>query len=166
MSVTLLEKIRTRCEVVGDCWLWKQGCSDGGMPIMGVLGKTRAVRRVVYAETHGSIPEGKKISPRCGHKKCVSPECLCAVTQKQATQAAAKRGAYSGAAKILKTALTMRARSKYSDEVVERIRTADGPAHLVAAETGVSLSHAKNIRRGTARKDYLDNPFAGLGARP
>jgi hypothetical protein len=161
----LLNRVRIRCEISGECWLWQQGCSEAGMPIIGVEGKTRAVRRVVYTETHGSIPDGKKISPRCGHKKCVSPDCLQAVTQKQAAQNAARRGAYSGRAKIIRTAMAVRAKSHITDEIVERIRAAEGPTHLIAAETGVSLSHAKNIRRGTARKDYVANPFAGLGAR-
>jgi hypothetical protein len=163
--MNLLLKIKMRCDLSGDCWLWQQGCSGAGMPIIGVNGKARAVRRVVYAEAHGQIPEGKKISPRCGHKKCVSPECLQAVTQKQAIQSAAKRGVYSGMAKIIRSAMSARARSHITEEVVERIRAAEGPTHLVAAETGVSLSHAKAIRSGTARKEYVANPFAGLGAR-
>ncbi len=26
--IPLLAKIKVRCEIVGDCWLWQQGCSD------------------------------------------------------------------------------------------------------------------------------------------
>lgn len=158
----LLLKIKCRCEVSGDCWLWEQGCSNAGHPIMAVAGKTHHVRRLVYAETHGSIPDGKVVSPKCNHKKCVSPQCLEAITMKQAHVKAAKRGAHSSPAKIIKTAMAARARSQISDETVERIRNAEGPTHLIATATGVSLSHAKNIRRGTARREYLANPFAGL----
>lgn len=161
----LLNKIKSRCDEVGDCWIWKQGCSDSGMPQMTVKNKTMTVRRLVYAEVHGGIPEGKRVSPKCGHKKCVSPECLEAVTHKHAHQNAARRGAHSSMGKIVRTALAMRARSHITEEVVQRIREFEGPIRLICAETGVSQSHAKNIRRGTARRDFIASPFAGLGSR-
>jgi hypothetical protein len=161
----LLNKIKSRCDEVGDCWLWKQGCSDSDMPQITLGNKTRAVRRVVYAEVHGEIPDGKVVSPKCGHKKCVSPECLEAVTHKHAHQNAARRGAHSSMGKIVRTALAMRARSHITEEVVQRIREFEGPIRLICAETGVSESHAKSIRQGKARRDFVASPFAGLGSR-
>lgn len=161
----LLDKIHSRCDEEGDCWIWKQGCSDSGMPQISVGSKTCNVRRLVYAEVHGCIPEGKRVSPRCGHKQCVSPKCLQAVTHKAAHQSAARRGAHSSRVKIIKTALAMRARSHITEEVVQRIQGFIGPIRLICAETGVSESHAKAIRRGEARQNYQANPFAGLGSR-
>jgi hypothetical protein len=58
--------------------------------------------------------------------------------------------------------MTKRAQSWITEEMVARIKAA--PNGKVAAElTGVSHSHAKNIRRGTARADFA-NPFGGLMA--
>lgn len=170
MNRELLLKVRTRCEIVGDCWYWEQGTSDSGMPIMGINGKTRQVRRLVYAATHGEVPAGKVVTPACEHKKCVSPKCLEAVTMKEVHVRAAARGAHSNPAKIMRTALAMRSRSEFSEEIVRRIREVPGSSSevkaAIAAETGVtvSLSHLKNIRAHRARRD-LSNPFAGLGAR-
>jgi hypothetical protein len=159
-----LERIKARCTECGDCWLWDGAlCGNARMPSMHHEGKTVAVRRLVYQLKHGSIPAGRAISPSCGRRLCVSPNCLQAVTEKQSKQRWAKLGAYSNPGKQRRMALTKRAKSHISDEMVERVRAATS-APEAARETGVSLSYAKDIRAGRSRRDYSSH-FDGLGAR-
>ena len=42
--------------------------------------------------------------------------------------------------------------SKLSAEQVRQIIAAEGPLRVIAAEHGISISHANNIRRGKARR--------------
>ena len=58
---------------------------------------------------------------------------------------------------------TKHAKSRITADMVQAIRLAPPPCSRIASEVGVSLSHVKAIRRGTARRD-LGNPFAGLVA--
>ena len=77
---------------------------------------------------------------------------------------AAARGAFNRPDAILKSVLTTRARSRITDEVVQKVREFDGTGKQAAMAFGISESHAKNIKANRARKDY-SNPFSGLGAR-
>jgi hypothetical protein len=120
---------------------------------------------VVRALVDGTpVPANRVVASRCGNKGCVSPECSVVATHKQKAQLGAQRGAYTNIKKTVKAMVTKRAKSRYSDELVQQIRMAPPPAMRISIETGVSLSHVKGIRRGAARRD-LSNPFAGLGAR-
>jgi hypothetical protein len=163
-----LYKIRLRCTEEGNCWLWtgathgtNGGVVDQRTPSMHFEGATRSVRRVVYAIKHGAVPKGKVVSPDCGQRLCVSPHCLKAVTVKESKRRAAARGAYSNPAKNRRGALTKRAASWITEELVQTIKAHAGPASRIASETGVSLSHVKAIRRGAARRDF-SSPMVGM----
>ena len=128
-------------------------------------GKTVSVRRVVRMLTDGQeIPAGMQVPCSCGHTGCVSPECSTVATPKKRAQMAAKRGAFNRPDALLKSVMTTRARSHITEDKVQRIRSAEGPAWKVAKAEEVSVSYAKAIRANRARRDY-SSPFAGLGAR-
>jgi hypothetical protein len=158
-----LDKIKARCVEVGDCWVW-QGAHDGkGRPVCVHMGKRISVRRLAK-----QLDEGREIQRhlvaacKCGDEKCVSPICSVITTVKKAHQMAAERGAYTNAARDRKMAMTKRAMSPYGAEAIAIVKDAPS-ASEAARRTGMSPSHAKAIRRGTARQDY-SSPFAGLGA--
>lgn len=159
-----LETIKDRCIEEGECWLW-QGSLDGhGRPQKRHEGKTVYVRRLVRELADGEpVPRGLVVAAKCGQKLCVSPHCSVSATTKRKAQMAAKRGAYNNPSKAAKMTLMKRAASWITDELVQQIRMAPAPASRIAQETGVSLSHVKAIRRGTARRDF-SSPFAGLMA--
>jgi hypothetical protein len=160
-----LALILSRCDEVGECWIWNGALDGHGRPQKRHEGKTVYVRRLVRALTDGQAVASDKVVPAsCGCKLCVSPACSRTTTTKQKAQMAAKRGAYSNPAKIAKMMLQKRAASHISDELVAMIRAADGPCTRISAETKVSLSHVKAIRRGAARRE-MNSPFSGLGAR-
>ena len=168
MSLTNKEHLRlilSRCDEVGKCWIWNGALDGHGRPQKRHEGKTVYVRRLVRALADGKpVPADKVVPASCGCKRCVSPWCSSVTTTREKAVMAAERGVYSNPSKLAKMVLSRRARSHISDELVEQIRAADGPCSRIAADTKVSLSHVKAIRRLTARKP-MNSPFAGLGAR-
>jgi hypothetical protein len=164
MNATL-KMIKDRCTEDGECWLWTGAKDDRGRPTMHYKRKTVAVRRVVRMLTdRKDIPAGMQVPCSCGNTGCVSPVCSTVATPKERAQMAASRGVFNRPDAILKSVMTTRARSHITDDKVERIRSAEGPAWKVAEAEGISVSYAKEIRANRSRKDYR-NPFTGLGAR-
>jgi hypothetical protein len=159
-----LERIRSKCEEAGNCWLWRGSMNGNGRtPCVWYQGKTQNVRKVVYILKHGKVRADRVVSPGCGHFLCVSPHCVKQCTISEARQIASKaRNCYANPAKIAKVAMARRAKSNISDETVERIRASADSTRKLARETGISRSHIRAIKNGTARIDYTGNPFAGL----
>jgi hypothetical protein len=166
-SMTNKEHIRllkSRCNEEGTCWIWT-GAQDGhGRAQTRHGGKVVYVRRLVRELTDNKpIPAGFVVAASCGNKLCVSPVCSCVATEKERAQMAAARGAFGGAIRTRNMTATKQATSRITADMVQRIRLAPPPCSRIAHEVGVSVSHVKAIRRGTARRD-LGNPFAGLMA--
>jgi hypothetical protein len=157
--------LKCRCTEEGQCWLW-HGSEDGqGRPVAIHMGKRHPARRLARQFADGKeVPADKVVTSTCGNLACISPECSVITTNAMAHKMAAARGDYRNAERDRRMALSKRAQSTISDELVERIRAADN-GRKAADETGVSYSHAKAIRAGRSRKDY-SSPFAGLGAQP
>lgn len=160
-----LDDIKARCEEVGDCWIWQGGCDGHGRPVLSQNRRSVYARRYVRELVDGApVPAGKVAASRCGDRKCISPHCSVVATTREKARMASARGAYLNPSRDAKVVLKRRAASRFSEEVIERVRQADGPAYRIAAEVDMSVSHVKAIRRGDARKP-LSSPFAGLGAR-
>lgn len=154
-----LEEIKARCDEVGDCWIWKQGCTGRGMPQMRYQGQTMHPRRAVMHMARGEFP--KLAVGKCGNTMCCSPACAVDSTPSARGKYAEKAGYRSRAADAKKSAITRRAKSAWSDAVIAEVRSSPLNAKEIAQQTGMSWSYVKSIRAGTARRDY-SNPFAGL----
>lgn len=154
--------LHSRCIEEGDCWIW-QGATDGhGKPQVRHHGATMYVRRLVRELADGrKIPTGKVVACKCGTAKCVAPAHMVITNHQGRADLAKARGAYLGISRQVKMANTKRAQSHITEQVVQAIRNADS-SRQAASQFGVSLSHCKAIRRGTARVGA--NPFAGLMA--
>ncbi len=158
-----LESLHARCVEEGDCLLWQGGCDGHGRPQCRHGGKTCYVRRVMRELVDGKpVPTGRVVPASCGNRLCVSPKCSEVGTDKRRAQLAAQRGAFSSAAKTARMVATKARRSDYPDALVDQVRRHPGPASAAAALVGMSLSHAKAIRRGASRIGTARNPFAGL----
>lgn len=156
---SLIDRIRARCIDDGGCLIWQGMTTPAGMP---KLDRSRTARRALWEAEHGEpVPEGKLLTPTCGNKLCMSH--IEPMTPKESKALAAARGAYKGQARVRKRTQTMRAKSRYSEEVIEAIRQAETPQEA-SEQFGVSLPYAYAIRSGQARAP-LTTPFAGLGAR-
>jgi hypothetical protein len=72
--------VRSRCDEVGECWLWNQGVQSKGYPQASIEGKTgQSVRAYVYTHLmgkRGPMSRRNCIATRCGSLLCVSPACL------------------------------------------------------------------------------------------
>jgi len=158
-----IERITANCVEEGDCLLWQGGCDGHGRPQCRHGGKTCYVRRVMRELVDGrAVPPGRVVPAACGNRLCVSPRCSEVGTDKRRAELAAKRGAYRSAAKIARMVATKARRSDYPDALVDQVRRHPGPARAAAALAGMSVSHAKSIRRGASRRGTARNPFAGL----
>jgi len=94
------DRFWARVDKSGECWLWT-GASTGRDLRYGSFtlnGRQHIAHRVSYELSKGRIPEGLVIDHLCHVYKCVRPDHLQAVTQKQNLEnlAGAKRTSKSG----------------------------------------------------------------------
>lgn len=65
------------------CWLWTASVRRRGYGRFGSKGDQRAAHRVAYEALVGPIPEGLQIDHLCRVTRCVNPEHLEPVTQRE-----------------------------------------------------------------------------------
>lgn len=80
---TLEERVFTRTDRSGDCWVWTGGLDHYGYGSIRFGGKTLKTHRVAYESAFGAIPPGLVIDHKCHTRSCIRPDHLQAVTQKQ-----------------------------------------------------------------------------------
>lgn len=144
-----LDTIRSRCEEVGDCWEWQQGCTNTGHPQMSWQGRHLLVRRLAWESAHGEIAAGKVVRMKCMSKLCVNPAHMEAVTRGQLVKLSYRHTRNTEheyparvAARIAQGGL------KLDFEKARMIRESDEIARVVAAQLGVSESLVNKIRQG------------------
>lgn len=151
------------------CWVWSGGLSKhSALPMMqtvrGGFSLTQYVRRMLLQDiAAGPMPKRWVATYTCETRLCVNPEHLKATTKKASAVAAGRRGLLTSRDAQAKSLKARRAKSHITEAMVAAVLAAASNKEA-AANTGVSLSHCKNIRRGLARA-VTANPFAGLGAR-
>lgn len=67
----------------GDCWEWQASISPDGYGYFFLNGKLRQAHRASYELFVGPIPPGLHIDHLCTNRKCVNPQHLEPVTQKE-----------------------------------------------------------------------------------
>lgn len=163
--MTTLEKIKSRCEEVADCWIWQGYTTQTGYPMAKIGGKVQLVRRVV-CELDGRKPAPRQpVASTCNEKRCCNPEHTFPSTIQAVAKAAAKRGAFSTLSRRAKIAATKRAAGKLTMDKATEIRLRTEPAHMLAPIYGVDKSLIVRVRAGKAWRDLSSSPFAGLGQR-
>ena len=158
-----IDSIAARCVEEGDCLLWTGGCDGHGRPKCRHDGRSDYVRRVMRELVDGKrIPPGKVVAAQCGNKLCVSANCSVIGTDKTRGALAAKRGAYTSAAKAARIAVARAAQSRFDPATIQMVRDHPGPSRAAARDAGMSSSYARAIRAGKVRRAATINPFAGL----
>jgi hypothetical protein len=117
------------------CWLW-QGYQDDGYPYHRIDGQHYvSARRWHYEQTHGPVPEGRKVVMRCGIDMCVNGAHMEALTQREI-----QRGTTA-------TKLTL--------EQVLEIRSLAGqfPQRVIGERFGITGGHVNLIIRGKSWAD-------------
>lgn len=148
----LLARITDKCVEEGACLIW-QGCfSASGVPQVSHRGVARSVRRVISeALTGRAVAPGMVAAPRCRNPRCVSPECIQVLTVAKLRKLDAERGAFSAAQANAARLVAARRRAVIPEDVIAMVRNFVGTCAQASAASGVSLSHCKKIRAGTAR---------------
>ena len=78
-----LERIKARCRVDGDCWLWLGPVKGGGYPIINKNRKVQTAARLSLSLALGrEVRAGFVARPSCGNRLCVSPLCCKEVSRK------------------------------------------------------------------------------------
>jgi hypothetical protein len=156
------EWVLERCEQDGDCLLWARTCDRNGVPRISVKGEDKSrtitlqLRRVMWENQHGPIPQGMKVSVTCGNPRCL--EHLTLKTSQQVIRDLSNRPDVR--ARKVVAGYQTRTRSTFSMEKARYVRTSPKTLQQVADELGISLSSAGKIRRGEMWAEV--NPFAGL----
>lgn len=163
-----LDWIELRCRRDEDtgCLLWRQLVNPSGAPVATKLtpdGRkpTVQVRREVWEQRHGPIPDGFLVAVSCGNPRCL--EHLELITKSEVM----RRQWARTDVRAKRTAGVTRASRKHAKvdmETAREIRASNETLEQVAERLAISTTLASMIRRGVRWQELAD-PFAGLGAR-
>lgn len=65
------------------CWNWNRFVDHNGYGSFRIKGNTRTAHRVIWELLRGKVPEGLVLDHLCRNRKCVNPEHLEVVTQRE-----------------------------------------------------------------------------------
>jgi hypothetical protein len=157
----LFTDIQHRTRDDAGCAVWRFSCCNGH-PAMRKDGKTVLVRRAIWTDAHGEIPDGKIIRMNCETPKCIHPDHMELTTYKRLGKQLGALGMMSGTVRSAKIAETKRKKyAKLTAEAVDEIRTSNETGRAMAAKFQVDEKHISRIRLNKCWKQF-SNPFAGL----
>jgi hypothetical protein len=91
----LEERLFSRIDAGGDCWLWKLSRTRDGYGVIGLGGGRKNgidyVHRVVWRLLVGPIAKGIVLRPRCRVRHCCNPDHMQLATQAQLLKVNQKR---------------------------------------------------------------------------
>ena len=153
-----LSDLLARTVEEGECLIW-QGQHYNYVPKIQKNGKTLNVRREIYKQVYGELPDRLQVGVKCKTLLCTAPDCLIARSRSTAMKQA--NYTQAGRAANVKTA---RVRAKINIEIAREIRASTETGQAVDKRMGLYPGCAARIRKGGAWVDHA-SPFAGLGAR-
>jgi hypothetical protein len=158
----LIERIRKRCEEIGDCWEWQGALQQRSRtPVMRSNGNNRCVRRVI-AEDQGHNIEGKIVTYKCGNHLCCNPDHLQVMTKTALQKRTNKNHVrYMSLSRRQRVAAARRNKSKLTSDQVQAIRDDTRPQRAIATSYGISQTTVSRIKRGEIWRNYT-NPFIHL----
>lgn len=162
---TLLD-LRDRCrfDELSDCWIWS-GAVTNGSPCMRLpgIGRTVGAGVAICFLVTGNEPEPGTVWHRtCRTKLCVCPDHRQIGDRK--SQMAFSRGVPKPPGVRMRIALTKRATSTVTDEMVDDILSSNLTALELAAKHGISHTHVCRILRRETRRELGVSVFSGWAA--
>lgn len=166
-----IQSLMDRCYVDADtnCWHWRLHKNEDGLPMVVIvtaegLRRQMSGRRVAML-LRGHDMKGKRAWPkaRCLSYDCVNPDhCAVGTTSEFHAYMASTDRLKGNQSRITKLRKFARARSKVRPEMIERIRSYDGKAKVIAEELGISKTTVNDIRSGRRWNDLSGGIFSGL----
>lgn len=146
INQTDLEKIYSRVDKSGACWIWLGGTDKNGYGLFRLQGKTVRVTRAVW-KLHNKAPlrESQHVLHHCDNPRCVNPDHLFVGTHAQnMADMADKHRAYKPAGTLNPTALL-----NYAKAQEIREESAKGVTQgILATRYGVSRGAIYHILAG------------------
>ena len=143
-----MDEVRSRCDEVGNCLIWRQSVNSGGAPSASVRGKTMTVRRLVYVELLSKeLKAGRRLTVRCHNPLCVSESCIVQRTQADILRNARQR-ALASDPMILRREQRAGSRAKLNPEIAAQVRNSDESTKVWAKRLNVHPETIRGIRRG------------------
>jgi hypothetical protein len=75
MNDHTLQRLESKIDKSGDCWLWTGAILPSGYGLINIKQQQYYVHRLIYMLYNGTIPDGMSIRHKC-RGKCVNPEHL------------------------------------------------------------------------------------------
>ena len=166
-----LEAIHRRCDVCGDCLLWRGSKNPKGYPKVTVRenGKesSLSLRRLVYLlhkKRKNALGAKTQVAVTCGRVACVNPHHLELLTKSEVI----RRSSARPAVKLRRVAAAKRNSQKLAKLDMDKaryIRECGLTQIEVARELKISQALVSRVRLGRAWQEPEAGLFAGLGAR-
>lgn len=151
-TVWSMDEVRSRCDEVGNCLIWRGGVNSAGYPMASFKGKSKSVGSIVYTDILGKERKLRyRLTTRCHNPRCVSDICLHQSKHGDILSAAHKRRRESDPLSLRRDQRAS-SRAKLSPEIAEEVRASPKTAIELGAELGVHPESIRSIRRGNAYK--------------
>lgn len=160
-ALVWLDDIERRCDVVGNCWLWKGQLDSRGKPCVWARSHTMRVRPYVFHCLLGKPKrKGWRVIAQCRNEQCVSPTCLRAASQ----SAEQKREFRQGVRPLRPSKPVVGQSAKLTWRQAEEIRAMrDTPQKDIAAMFGLSQSRVSELLAGKTYKRPAASVFNWRG---
>lgn len=83
LTLSFEERFWSKVEKTESCWLWIAYLNAKGYGVASVAGTARLAHRIAYELTVGAVPEGLQLDHLCRTRRCVRPDHLEPVTNKE-----------------------------------------------------------------------------------
>ena len=155
----LMKRVKSRVEMIGDCWIWNQSKTGQGYPNMSFFGKVDTVARFVYTASKGTIKHKWCVVSTCGDKCCVAPHHLIQIPKRDMPKRSWESGARDIESHKAKSRETAKAKgwAKIDEAKADQIKLAIFEAKdrgeknyrvAIAESLGVSRKTVEDIDRG------------------
>lgn len=75
--VWTLDRVKSRCDVKSECWIWQGKCAKGKTPVVAIDKRSVSVPKWVLEQSIGrKLARGQYARLTCGVHACVSPHCV------------------------------------------------------------------------------------------